>query len=170
MRPITFHVDGNPVPQPRPRVSTRGGFAKAYVPAKHPVHEYRDRVAHAARAAGLTRGDRPVTVEINATFGRPRSHYLKAGVKASAPELPRPDCDNVAKAVLDALQDVIGDDTRVAKLVVEKAWGREGSTTVTIVTGLEGVAVTEPTYSRQVSSEAITHHEGSVALTEEPPL
>ena len=134
MTPVTFTVPGNPVPQPRPRVSTRGGFGKAYVPAKHPVHEFRSRVALAARAAGLARGKQPVAVEISATFGRPRSHYRKAGVKPTAPVLPRPDCDNLAKAVLDALQDTLGDDTRVARLTVEKAWGSEGCTTVRVTT------------------------------------
>ena len=142
MRPITFHVDGNPVPQPRPRVSTRGAFAKAYVPAKHPVHEYRSRIARAARAAGLAWGDQPVTVAITATFGRPRSHYRKVGVKPTAPPLPRPDCDNLAKAVLDGLQGVMGDDTRVARLAIQKAWGSEGSTTVTIATGFDGEGAT----------------------------
>lgn len=136
MASVTFTITGNPIPQPRPRVSTRGGFAKAYVPAKHPVHEFRARVAHAARAAGLTTAGDPVSVEIVAMFGRPRSHYRKAGVKPTAPALPRPDCDNLAKAVLDGLQGVIGDDTRVARLTVEKAWGSEGSTTVTIAADL----------------------------------
>lgn len=56
-------------------------------------------------------------------------------MKPSAPALPRPDCDNLAKAVLDALQDTLGDDTRVARLTIEKAWGREGCTTVTVTTG-----------------------------------
>jgi Holliday junction resolvase RusA-like endonuclease len=69
-----------------------------------------------------------------ATFGRPRSHLNKSGVKRSAPALPRPDVDNVAKAVLDALQDALGDDTRVARLMIEKGWGSEGCTTVTVTT------------------------------------
>lgn len=132
MRPITFHVSGDPIPQPRPRVSTSGGFGRAYVPKSHPVHAFRSRVAHAARDAGLVRAESPVAVEIVATFGRPRSHLNKSGVKRSAPTLPRPDCDNLAKAVLDALQDTLGDDTRVARLTIEKAWGSEGCTTVTI--------------------------------------
>jgi Holliday junction resolvase RusA-like endonuclease len=131
---VTFRVPGDPIPQPRPRVSTRGGFAKAYVPAKHPVHEFRSRVADAARAAGLNPRDGPVSIEIVATFGRPRSHLNKSGVKRSAPALPRPDVDNVAKAVLDALQDALGDDTRVARLMIEKGWGSEGCTTVTVTT------------------------------------
>lgn len=40
--------------------------------------------------------------------------------------------DNLAKAVLDALQEVMGDDTNVSRLVVEKSWGPEGRTTVRV--------------------------------------
>jgi Holliday junction resolvase RusA-like endonuclease len=56
----------------------------------------------------------------------------KSGVKAKAPALPRPDVDNVGKAVLDALQQVMGDDTMVSRLVVEKSWGDNGCTTVQV--------------------------------------
>ncbi len=129
---ITFSVPGEPVPQPRPRVSTRGGFARAYVPAKHPVHAYRQSLAAAARAAGLSDTGEPLSVVIDAVFVRPKSHVRKSGVKPDAPKLPRPDVDNIAKACLDALQDVIGDDTCVARLVIEKSYGTEARTTVRI--------------------------------------
>ena len=129
---LTFSVPGEPVPQPRPRVSTRGGFARAYVPAKHPVHAYRQAIAEAAGEAGLVAQDEPLNVVIDFVFERPKSHMRKSGVKADAPRLPRPDVDNLAKAVLDALQDVIGDDTNVARLVVEKSYGQEARTTVRI--------------------------------------
>ena len=129
---ITFTVPGDPVPQPRPRVSTRAGFARAYVPKQHPVHEYRASLAAAARDAGLgTTGD-PLNVVIDAVFVRPKSHLRKSGVKPDAPKLPRPDVDNIAKAVLDALQEVMGDDSLVARLVVEKSYGTEARTTVRI--------------------------------------
>ena len=129
---ITFSVPGEPVPQPRPRVSTRGGFARAYVPAKHPVHAYRQSLAAAARAAGLSDTGEPLSVVIDAVFVRPKSHMRRGGVKPDAPKLPRPDVDNIAKACLDALQDVIGDDTCVARLVIEKSYGTEARTTVRI--------------------------------------
>lgn len=129
---ITFSVPGDPVPQPRPRVSTAGGFARAYVPKQHPVHAYRQAVAAAARAAGLAETGEPLNVVIDAVFGRPNSHMNKSGVKPTAPTLPRPDVDNIGKAVLDALQDVIGDDTNVSRLVVEKSYGPEARTTVRI--------------------------------------
>lgn len=129
---ITLSIPGDPVPQPRPRVSTAGGFARAYVPKSHPVHAYRQAIALAAAAAGLREQAKPVSVVIDAVFARPKSHLNKSGVKPTAPALPRPDVDNLAKAVLDSLQDVMGDDTHVARLVVEKSWGTEGRTIVRI--------------------------------------
>jgi Holliday junction resolvase RusA-like endonuclease len=65
-------------------------------------------------------------------FARPKSHMTKSGVRKGAPVLPRPDVDNLGKAVLDGLQDVIGDDTIVSRLVIEKSYGTEGRTTVRI--------------------------------------
>jgi Holliday junction resolvase RusA-like endonuclease len=132
MHAVTFSVAGQPVPQPRPRVSTAGGFARAYVPGKHPVHAYREAIAAAARGAGLTQTGEILNVVIDAVFERPKSHLLKSGVKPDAPKLPRPDVDNIAKAVLDGLQDVMGDDSLVGRLVVEKSYGTEARTTVRI--------------------------------------
>jgi len=129
---IAFTVPGDPVPQPRPRVSTVGGFARAYVPKTHGIHAYRQAVAISAKVAGLANTGQPVSVVIDAVFARPKSHLNKSGVKATAPQLPRPDVDNIGKAVLDALQDVMGDDTMVSRLVVEKSWGSEGRTTVRV--------------------------------------
>jgi Holliday junction resolvase RusA-like endonuclease len=132
MSSVSFSVAGQPVPQPRPRVSTAGGFARAYVPKDHPVHAYRQSLAAAARGAGLTATGEPLNVVIDAVFERPKSHTKKSGVKPDAPKLPRPDVDNIAKAVLDALQDVMGDDSLVGRLVVEKSYGPEARTTVRI--------------------------------------
>jgi len=132
MSSVSFSVAGQPVPQPRPRVSTAGGFARAYVPKDHPVHAYRQSLAAAARGAGLTATGEPLNVVIDAVFERPKSHTNKSGVKSDAPKLPRPDVDNLAKAVLDALQDVMGDDSLVGRLVVEKSYGPEARTTVRV--------------------------------------
>jgi len=120
------------VPQPRPRVTTQGGFARAYVPKSHAVHAYRLAIAAAALSAGVCETRDPLNVVIDAVFARPKSHMRKNGVRDDAPRLPRPDVDNIAKAVLDALQDVIGDDTCVARLVIEKAYGSVGMTIVRV--------------------------------------
>jgi len=130
---ITFVVPGEPVPQPRARVSTRGGFARAYVPRQHPVHAYRDGIAIKAKAAGATVTEDAFSVTIAATFGRPKSHRNKGGLKTTAPLLPREDVDNLAKAVLDALTGVAWhDDKQVASLHIVKSYGTAGATEVTI--------------------------------------
>jgi len=132
MRPISFSVPGDPVPQPRARVSTQGGFARAYVPKKHPVHAYRHAVQVAAIDAGLEKTSGTINVIIDAVFGRPKSHMTKFGVRKGAPAAPRPDVDNVAKAVLDAIGPILGDDSQVTRLIVEKSYGTEARTTVRI--------------------------------------
>ena len=129
---ISFVIPGDPVPQPRPRVSTQGGFARAYVPASHAIHAYRKDVQLLAKSAGVVATSDPLSVEIVATFARPTSHLTKKGVRAGAPKLPRPDVDNIAKGILDALGDLWGNDSCVAALSVEKCYGTEGRTSVTI--------------------------------------
>jgi Holliday junction resolvase RusA-like endonuclease len=103
------------------------------VPQKHPVHAYRRAIAFEAMKAGATAGRGLVNVVIEAVFVRPKYHKTKKGVKVTAPEIPRQDVDNVAKAVLDALNGIAWvDDTQVRRLVIEKSYGPEGRTTVEI--------------------------------------
>jgi Holliday junction resolvase RusA-like endonuclease len=134
MPAIAFTVAGDPVPQPRPRVTTRGGHGHAYTPASHAIHGYRQSVALAAKAAGCEPHDQAVSVVIDFVFARPKSHLRSSGEpKPSAPSLPRPDVDNAAKAVLDSLNGIAWlDDSQVSRLVVEKSYGKEGRTTVRI--------------------------------------
>ena len=130
---MNFVVGGQPVPQPRPRVSTRGGFARAYVPAKHPIHAYRQAVATAAKAACPHPTDDLVSVIVEFTFARPPSHMNKSGVKKTAPALPKCDCDNLAKGCLDAMTGIVWyDDDQVAELHVYKRYGRTGETRIEV--------------------------------------
>ena len=102
------------------------------MPKDHPIHAYRKAVQMAAIDAGMRKQVAPVQVIVDAVFARPKSHLTKKGVKASAPALPRPDVDNIAKAVLDAIGPILGDDTQVSRLVVEKTYGTEARTTVRV--------------------------------------
>jgi len=134
METLTFSVPGNPVPQPRARVSTRGGFARAYTPADHPIHAYRAAIAAAAIEAGATPTDSaPITLIVDLVWTRPKSHFRKSGLKPDAPRLPRPDCSNCLKGIEDALNGIAWvDDTQVGRVVVEKSYGDEPRTVVRI--------------------------------------
>jgi Holliday junction resolvase RusA-like endonuclease len=134
MPAVVFHVDGDPVPQPRPRVTVRGKRGHAYTPADHRIHAYRQAVALAAKAAGATPTDQaPLTLVVDLVFARPKSHYRKSGLREDAPKLPRADCSNCLKGIEDSLNGIAWvDDTQVGKVTVEKSWGTEGRTTVRI--------------------------------------
>jgi Holliday junction resolvase RusA-like endonuclease len=130
---ITFEVPGDPVPQPRPRITVRGKHGHAYTPDSHGIHAYRAAIAAAAIAAGAGVHGEPVDVVIDFVFARRKSHMRKDGVRPDAPRLPRPDVDNLQKAVLDALNGVAWqDDSQVGRVVAEKSYGTEGRTTVRV--------------------------------------
>ena len=130
---FTFVVNGEPVPQPRARISTRGGFGRAYVPAQHPIHDFRAAVAAAAVAAGVIRSVDRVRILVVCSFARPKSHYLKSGLRATAPAFVKCDVDNLLKGILDALTGICyEDDRQVEGALVLKRWGTESFTQVKI--------------------------------------
>lgn len=121
---VAFVVAGDPVPQPRPRHVNIGGKPMAFVPRSHPIHAYREAVAREAQLAGVKLLAGPLVVEVEAVFGRPPSHLLKSGaLRKGAPELPRPDWDNIAKGVCDAL---LAEDSVIAKGSCEKRYAAAG--------------------------------------------
>lgn len=102
----TFEVLGDPVPQPRHKVSARFGIPRAYIAARHPIHAYRQTVALMAAATGSGADGSPYEVDIEAVFDRPPSHRRKTGLRAGAPAFPpRCDWDNLAKGVCDAITE-----------------------------------------------------------------
>lgn len=142
MDAITFEIPGQPVPQPRPKISTWGGRGRAYVEKGHPIHAYRQAVRLAAQVAatrgGWDRTDGPVVLEVQAVFARPPSHLNKAGEpRASAPAFPpRCDWDNLGKGIADAITDsevIWQDDDQVVDGRVVKRYARPGEASRTIV-------------------------------------
>jgi Holliday junction resolvase RusA-like endonuclease len=133
---ITFTVPGPPVPQPRPKISTIGGRGRAYVPASHAIHAYRQAVAVMAKAAGATpTTDAPLTLEIELVMVRPQSHYKANGElnPRTALAVPPGDCSNYQKGVEDSLNGIAWvDDVQVGKTIVQKSYGTEARTTVRI--------------------------------------
>jgi Holliday junction resolvase RusA-like endonuclease len=65
---VIIFIPGDPVAQPRPKVSTRGGFARAYVDKKHPIHAYKQaiRLAYVNAGGDILKG--PIRVNIDCWF------------------------------------------------------------------------------------------------------
>ena len=133
MEKIIFTVTGQPIPQPRARITTRGKFAHAYTPKKHPITAYREAIRAAAIAAGAKPHDELVELWIYAYYVRPPSHSTKKGLKKSAPKTPRADTDNLAKGIMDALTGAAwNDDQQVHRLHSTKEFGPIAGTLVEI--------------------------------------
>jgi Holliday junction resolvase RusA-like endonuclease len=125
---VIIFIPGDPVAQPRPKVSTRGGFARAYVDAKHPIHAFKQavRLAYVNAGGEILKG--PVCVNIDCWFARPKGHSKKRSEQPE-PKVTKPDSDNLAKAILDALNGIAyEDDSQVYSLEVQKWYVGVGET------------------------------------------
>lgn len=100
---------------PRPRFARVTGRAYS-VPA---YERYKEKLAWLYRqAGGEYHGERPVAVTIDVMRRLPASRPKRV---ASEPDTVKPDVDNIAKAVLDALNGVAyRDDSQVVSLSVLK--------------------------------------------------
>lgn len=128
-RTVTFTVRGTPVPQGSAKPFIAGGRARLATRSA-PLMAWRTAIATAASTA---MGDEPVIdgpVNVRATFHLPRP--------ASAPKrvtLPatRPDLDKLLRALLDGITGVVvGDDSRVVRVIAEKVYGLAPGVTVTV--------------------------------------
>jgi Holliday junction resolvase RusA-like endonuclease len=124
---ISFTVPGKPGAKGRPRISTRGGFARAYTPAE--TVSYENKVAFAGRdaMAGRQMLDQPLRLRVMAIFDVPASWSGKKKVKAMSGEIRptgKPDADNVLKIVGDALNGIVWrDDSIIVEATVIKSYG-----------------------------------------------
>ena len=126
MREFRFWAPGDPKGQPRPRAFSRNGVARVYDPGT--AEGFKAQVAIGARESGLAGAkiEGPVEVTIDFHFRRPKSHSTKRGLRPDAPifHTSKPDADNLAKAVLDALSTIgaWGDDAQVSDLTIGKRY------------------------------------------------
>lgn len=125
---IEFFVSGDPKGQPRARAFARNGMVRIYDPGT--AEGWKSAVAAAYKeqcptATTFSPYD-AIGVSLEFWFARPKSHMGKRGLKDSAPRAhtQKPDCDNLAKAVLDAMTQlgVWRDDSQVWAIRVAKHW------------------------------------------------
>ncbi len=128
---IAFTIHGRPVGKGRPVFSTRGGFPRAVTPAKTRLVE---SIIYAAALAAVraTTGaeeplgwDGPVVVEISFHFAIPPSwpKWRREIAAAGMGHTSTPDLDNLAKAVLDGVGNLLWkNDSQVSAISIRKAY------------------------------------------------
>lgn len=119
-------VLGTPVPMQRARKGSQGRW---YTPAKS--IEYRERIQAAWMAAGrVSFGAQPVSIAVEIHVARPPTHLKKDGSirPAYLEQLPPGDCDNYAKAIADALNELayVDDKQIVCWAAISKCWAADG--------------------------------------------
>lgn len=120
---IEFEVLGKPMGKQRPRVTRFG----TYTPPKTVKYEKLVKDTYNDKYSKLE----PITCEIKASitaiFEVPKSYTKKQHIKLlNKPYNHKPDCDNIAKIVLDSLNGLAyTDDALVTELNVKKLYGTQ---------------------------------------------
>lgn len=119
-----FEIEGKPVGKGRPRFKRMGNFVQTYTPEK--TAEYEKLVRLRFQNAGGVITDEPVRVEIAAFFAPPKSTRKRDKAEMLANRIlpmKKPDVDNIAKIILDALNKIaFKDDSQVIELSVKKIY------------------------------------------------
>ena len=133
---FTFIVEGKPQSKLRPRVVTNKytGKKHGYTPEK--TVKYEDLIRWSYKAAGgQYLGEKLLEVEIKAYYPIPKSTSKKqrlaieeGGIRPQT----KPDCDNIIKGVLDALNGVAYyDDKQVVCVCCNKYYSQTGRLEIT---------------------------------------
>jgi Holliday junction resolvase RusA-like endonuclease len=127
---ILFTIPGLPIAQPRQRhrVVAMGGrvIAQNYTPTKSPVNVFKAgaQQAFAAVYSGPPL-EGPLVLTVLAVFPRPKRLIWKSKPMPRQYHTCKPDADNLAKALKDALTSLAWkDDCQVSILRVAKVYGR----------------------------------------------
>ena len=128
---VYLHVPYKPTSQQRHR-HTRGG--RAYDPCSEQKRDFLRLCRVVSSPPDPEWLSRPVECTIVFTFARPRSHVTaKGALRKGVPEMHiyKPDADNLAKFVMDALNGTYyKDDSQVHALHAIKRYGDEDSVRV----------------------------------------
>lgn len=118
---ITFTIPGEPVAKARPRMTRTG---HVYTPSKTKNYEAHIQDVWRRSCAPTLPTGHPLRVFIDAYFSVPKSYSKKRKAEMqNAPYTHKPDADNVAKSVLDALNGLaFDDDSRIYVLRTTKQY------------------------------------------------
>ena len=116
---MKFNVEGKVRGKARPR------FYNGHAVTPRETRDYEDHIVYEYLHAHGSRYERPVRVSITAHLGVPKSESISKQTMRVQGQRPtkKPDVDNIAKVVLDALNGVAYEDNKqVVELKVKKVW------------------------------------------------
>lgn len=121
MKQIQFTIPAKAVPKGRPRMGRYG----AYTPQK--TRDFENLVSVTASQYAQNATEMPLAIEITFVMC-PAASWSKSRFREAlnGQIFPRPDIDNLAKAILDGLNGVIyADDSQIYKLTAMKKYGEK---------------------------------------------
>ena len=133
---VQYSVPGEPRGKGRPRFAKRGNFVKTYTDAK--TASYEDQIRfYALKAMGDSKViEGAVRVFVSIRMAVPKSYSNKrreACLNGSDKPLKKPDWDNVAKSICDAMNGVIYvDDTQIVEAHVTKQYAAHSEVIVLV--------------------------------------
>jgi Holliday junction resolvase RusA-like endonuclease len=137
---VSFTIPGKPFGKQRPRVVSRGGFARAYTPKETVNYENLVKISYNVEN-GNNKLKNNIEAEIKAYYPIPKSVSKKLYNEMETETYPvdkKPDCDNIAKAILDSLNNIAyNDDSQIYKLTVEKYYSTNPRVDVVLKTPKE---------------------------------
>ena len=121
----TIRVAGTPKAQPRPRAVARGGFARVYNPDT--ADEWKAAVAAAPSTPAKPSAPIESAVKLGIVVRMPIPKSRAKHVETDSPHTFKPDLDNLAKAIFDAMTNAgwWKDDCQISHLTVSKVWSDE---------------------------------------------
>lgn len=124
---VEFTIPGKPEGKARPRFRRAGNYVQTYTPKN--TQAYEAKVRECWKAAGHRKLEGEIEAKIVGYFPIPKSATKKrrAIMEAGMVGCPtKPDSDNLAKGVLDALNGkAYDDDSHITRLEVIKLYGAE---------------------------------------------
>lgn len=132
-----FTIPGQPIGKGRPKFSTVCGHVSTYTPAKTATYEALVKYGYQSQCGGVKFEKKvPLDVRIVAYFAIPSSVSKKRAKlmrEHSVRPVVKPDTDNVAKSVLDALNGIAYyDDSQIVDVQVRKFYDDNPRVVVTI--------------------------------------
>lgn len=136
MQKIRFTVDGKPIGKQRPRFARVGGYVKTYTPKKTQDYENNVKLAFLSQLedSDYKEYSGRIKVVIWAFFMPPKSYSKKKFNELLEMEyLKKPDADNIAKIICDALNGTAWkDDSQIYELEVHKHYDEEDKVIIEI--------------------------------------